>query len=263
MLPIVIIEVKMANVNTSTDVHEEALKLQTSFLKTISHEIRTPLNVIVGCCDVLSQPDCDSETREMLVVQLKRSVRYLLDFCDNAAFINSLEAGSVKPRPTEFDVIFTLDFIYNSTKSLLKAKKNNSICYVMNNSLGDNTAPVHLYGDDSLMCRAMVLIVENAIKFTEQGTITLSAGFCTDKDGREMLEIQVADTGIGIPKVYHRTIFQKFWKAPQNGSKIYDGAGLGLAIVKLIVDLLEGEIALVSDVGVGSTFSVRFPVSRC
>ena len=263
MLPIAIIEVKMANVNISTDVHEEALKLQTSFLKTISHEIRTPLNVIVGCCDVLSQPDCDSETREMLVVQLKRSVRYLLDFCDNAAFINSLEAGSVKPRPNEFDVIFTLDFIYNSTKSLLKAKKNNSICYVMNNSLGSHAEPVHLYGDDSLMCRAMVLIVENAIKFTEQGSITLSAGFCTAMDGREMLEIQVSDTGIGIPKEYHRNIFQKFWKAPQTGSKIYDGAGLGLSIVHQIVDLLEGEIALVSEVDKGSTFSVRFPVTRC
>ena len=96
----------MANVNTSTDVHEEALKLQTSFLKTISHEIRTPLNVIVGCCDVLSQPDCDSETREMLVVQLKRSVRYLLDFCDNAAFIlkrkRSPSSMALKGRPLGF-----------------------------------------------------------------------------------------------------------------------------------------------------------------
>ncbi len=253
----------MTNVNTSTDVHEEALKLQTEFLKTISHEIRTPLNVIVGCCDVLSQPDCDSETREMLVVQLKRSVRYLLDFCDNAAFLNSLEAGSIKPRPNEFDVIFTLDFIFNSTNSLLKAKKSNSVCYVMNNSLGNNDAPVHLYGDDSLMCRAMVLIVENAIKFTEKGTITLSAGFCTADDGREMLEIQVTDTGIGSPVVYQRKIFQKFWKAPQTGTKIYDGAGLGLAIVKLIVDLLEGEIDVLSEVGIGSVFAVRFPVTRC
>ena len=78
-----------------------------------------------------------------------------------------------------------------------------------------------------------------------------------------MLEIQVTDTGIGIPKVYHRKIFQKFWKAPQTGTKIYDGAGLGLAIVKQIVDLLEGEIAVISDVGVGSIFAVRFPVTRC
>lgn len=253
----------MANVNTGTDVHEEALKLQTEFLKTISHEIRTPLNVIVGCCDVLSQPDCDSETREMLVLQLKRSVRYLLDFCDNAAFLNSLESGSIRPRPNEFDVLFTIDFIFNSTNSLLKAKKSNSVCYVMNNSLSSNAAPVHLYGDDSLMCRAMVLIVENAIKFTEQGSITLSAEFCTRQDGREMLEIQVSDTGIGIPKVYHRKIFQKFWKVPQTGTKIYDGAGLGLPIVKLIVDLLEGEIDVTSEVGVGSTFAVRFPVTRC
>lgn len=252
----------MANGRNTDDVHEEALKLQTSFLKTISHEIRTPLNVIVGCCDVLSLPDCDSETREMLVVQLKRSVRYLLDFCDNAAFINSLESGSITPHPNEFDVLFTLDFIYNSTKSNLKAKRNNAVCYVMNNSLGKST-PVHLYGDDSLMCRAMVLIVDNAIKFTEEGSITLSAGFCTAKDGRDMLEIQVSDTGIGIPREYHNDIFQKFWKAPQTGSKIYDGAGLGLAIAKLIVDLLDGEITLQSEVGKGSVFSVRFPVTRC
>ena len=252
----------LGNISTD-DVHEEALKLQTAFLKTISHEIRTPLNVIVGCCDVLSQPDCDSETREMLVVQLKRSVRYLVDFFDNAAFLNSLEAGSVKPRPNAFDVTFTIDFIYNSTKTLLKAKRSNSVCYVMNNSLGNNATPVHLYGDDSLMCRAMVLVVENAIKFTEEGTITLSAGFCTAQDGREMLEIQVADTGIGIPKEYHRDIFQKFWKAPQTGSKIYDGAGLGLAIVRLIVELLKGEISVTSEVGKGSVFSVRFPVTKC
>ncbi|MBQ5549457.1 MAG: hypothetical protein IIT32_00195, partial [Bacteroidales bacterium] len=62
---------------------------------------------------------------------------------------------------------------------------------------------------------------------------------------------------------YHRDIFQKFWKAPQTGSKIYDGAGLGLAIVRLIVELLKGEISVTSEVGKGSVFSVRFPVTKC
>ncbi len=254
----------MANGNTSIDptVHEEALKLQTAFLKTISHEIRTPLNVIVGCCDVLSQPDCDNETREMLVVQLKRSVRYLLNFCDNAAFINSLEAGNIQPHPNEFDVIFTLDFIYNSTKSLLVADKRNAVCYVLNNSLGDSQ-PIHLYGDDSLMCHAVTLIVENAIKFTEEGTVTLSAKFHTANDGREMLEFQVADTGIGIDKEYHQSIFNKFWKVPQTGNKIYDGAGIGLAIAKQIVEMLDGEIILESTLGIGSIFTARFPITRC
>lgn len=251
----------MGHVNKDEYIHEEALKLQTSFLKTIAHEIRTPLNVIVGCCDVLSQPDCDNETREMLVIQLKRSVRYLLDFCDNAAFINSLESGSVMPRPNEFDVIFTLDFIYNSTKSLLKTSKKNHVCYVMNNSLGTATS-VRLFGDDSLMCRAVALIVENAIKFTDEGTITLSAGFEDDDDGRLMLLIQVSDTGIGIAKEYHHDIFKKFWKAPQTGSKIYDGAGLGLAIVQMIVDLLDGNISVKSELGEGTSFIVRFPVIR-
>ena len=247
---------------TSDYIREEALKMQNAFLKTISHEIRTPLNVIVGCCDVLSQPDCDTETREMLVLQLKRSVRYLVEFCDNAAFINSLESGTVTPHPNQFDVVFTLDFIFNSTKSLLKSDKRASVCYVMNNNLG-NGEHIYLFGDDSLMYRAMSLIVENAIKFTDEGSITLSASFQKAKDGREMLEIQVADTGIGIPKEYFKDIFLKFWKAPQNGSKIYGGAGLGLSIVKLIVDLLDGEISLISEVGKGSVFSVRFPVTRC
>lgn len=252
----------MIDGNISTDnVYEEALKLQTSFLKTISHEIRTPLNVIVGCCDVLSQPDCDSETREMLVLQLKRSVRHLVDFCDNAAFLNSLESGSVTPRPNEFDIFFTLDYIYNSTKSLLKNDKRSSVCYVMNNCLGSN-GPLHLYGDDSLMCRAVALLVENAIKFTEQGTITLSARFIHTLDNRLMLDIQVADTGIGIAKEHHNDVFKKFWKAPQTGDKIYDGAGLGLAIVKLIVELLGGDIRLKSEIGCGTTVAVRFPVTR-
>ena len=253
----------MANGNTSTDntVHEEALKLQTAFLKTISHEIRTPLNVIVGCCDVLSQPDCDTETREMLAVQLKRSVRYLLNFCDNAAFINNLEAGNITPHPNVFDVIFTIDFIYNSTKSLLVADKRNTVCYVLNNGLGASQT-IHLYGDDSLMCHAITLIVENAIKFTEEGTVTLSAGFYTDPNGMEMLEFQVTDTGIGIDKAYHRDIFKKFWKAPQTGSKCYDGAGLGLSIVKQIVELLDGDILVESTLGIGSTFTARFPIIR-
>ena len=66
-----------------------------------------------------------------------------------------------------------------------------------------------------------------------------------------------------FPKEYQKDIFLKFWKAPQTGSMIYDGAGLGLAIVKLIVDLLNGEISLMSEVGKGSVFSVRFPVTRC
>ncbi len=250
-----------ANHTTGNDAHEEALKMQTAFLKTISHEIRTPLNVIVGCCDVLSQPDCDTETREMLVVQLKRSIRNLLNFCDNAAFINSLEAGSVTPRPNLFDVLFTIEFIYNSTKSLIVAEKRNAVCYVLNNELG--SGHVRFYGDDGLICRAVTLLVENAIKFTEEGTVTLSAGFCTERDGMEMLEIQVSDTGIGIDKEYHADIFKKFWKAPQTGHKIYDGTGLGLTIVQGIVELLDGTVHMKSEPGRGSTFSVRFPVTTC
>lgn len=252
--------------NTSIDnaVYEEALKLQTAFLKTISHEIRTPLNVIVGCCDVLSLPDCDTETREMLVLQLKRSVRYLLNFCDNAAFINSLEAGSVVPHPNKFDAMFALEFIYNSAKSLIvAANKRDSVRYMLQNYLGgEGSSPVHIYGDDSLMCRAIALLVENAIKFTESGSVTLEAGFATATDGSDMLKIQVIDTGIGIAEEYHGDIFKKFWKAPQTGSKIYDGAGLGLAIVKNIVDLLNGNITVESAPGNGSVFTVMFPITR-
>lgn len=253
----------MANGNTSkeTTVHEEALRLQTAFLKTISHEIRTPLNVIVGCCDILSLPDCDSETREMLVIQLKRSIRYLLDFCDNAAFINGLEAGTIKPHPNKFDIIFTLDFIFNSTKSLLVEDKKNTVCYVQDNSLG-TTQPLHLYGDDSLMCHAITRLVENAMKFTEKGTITLSARFHKTSHGKETLEFQVTDTGIGIPREHHQKIFQKFWKVPPTGDKIYDGAGIGLAIVKQITDILGGEIQVESEPGRGSTFTARYPITR-
>jgi signal transduction histidine kinase len=253
--------------NCSNDISKQLQNLQNAFLRAMSHEIRTPLNVIVGCCDELSQPDCDPNTRMLLLTQLRRSVRSLIDFCDNASIINMLEAGNVKVRNNQFDLQFTLDFIYCSTKSLVKIHdKNGIITYNFCNKI-PNTS-VHVIGDDSMICRVLTLLVDNAVKFTDTGTVTLTTDFYQGDNwidgmhGNCMLVAEVCDTGIGIAPEYHADIFNKFWKVPPT-DKIYDGVGLGLTIVNDIIKILGGSITVNSSLGKGASFTVRIPLEMC
>lgn len=242
---------------------EDADKLKTAFLNNLSHEIRTPLNAIVCSSDIISMPDTDPATYEELSEQIRKSTSYLLNLVDNIINISKLESGNtlIETRPT--DLVFLFKFIYDYNNAILTRDetKRQRITLLFNNQIKEHT--LNVSSDENFLRQIVSLLIENAIKFTENGTVSLLVNIDKENDNQEYLHIEVTDTGIGISQDDQKIIFEKFRKAANMGNKIYDGAGIGLAIIKKQIDMLNGTIQLESKVGAGSKFTVRIPITRC
>lgn len=244
----------------------ELLMLQNAFLNNIMHEIRTPLNAIIGCSDIISMPDTDRETVGEMSVQLRRYSSYLLKMIDNIVIMSKIQAGLIKVSPSKFDVLFLATYIYHSSRSLVVTDpaKNGKVSYTLVNNLGDK--PVLVWADDRMICQVANALVDNAIKFTDEGSVRLSAAVTAHQGKNEsdyILEIKVSDTGTGIAPENGEIIFDKFKKVSPDPSRIYDGAGLGLAIAKAQTEMMNGSLTFKSKVGEGTEFTLRVPVTRC
>lgn len=242
---------------------EDANKLKTAFLNNLSHEIRTPLNAIVCCSDIISMPDTDRETYCELSEQIRKSTRYLLNLVDNIINISKLESGntSIETRPT--DLVFLFKFIYDYNNAILARdeSKRQNIKLLFDNQIKEQSLKVS--SDENFLRQIVSLLIENAVKFTDQGTVLLTVNIENKDHDKEFLHIEVKDTGIGISQDDQKIIFEKFRKAANMGHKIYDGAGIGLAIIKKQIGMLNGTIQLESKLGVGSKFTVTIPITRC
>ncbi len=250
------------------DFMRELQKIQNAFLNNISHEIRTPLNAIVGCSDIMSMPDTDKETMAEMSQQVKRHSQYLLNMLDNILNISKLESGLFMERPNKFDLGFLFSYIYFSTKSLLmndRVKRDN-VTYQFISHL--DVTPLYVWADDSIICQMVTAIVDNAIKFTDIGTVTLAVSYqVSDIPGSGPsdynLVVDVEDTGWGIAPENQSLIFEKFRKVQPVDNRIYDGAGLGLAIVKNLAKVVDASIYLESEPGKGTKFRLKIPVVSC
>ncbi|MBR6179527.1 MAG: response regulator [Bacteroidales bacterium] len=242
---------------------EDADKLKTAFLNNLSHEIRTPLNAIVCCSDIISMPDTDPSTYGELSEQIKKSTRYLLNLVDNIIAISKLESGNttIVTKPTDLVFLFKYIFEYNKANLAHDETKRRNIQLIFNNQIKEHSLKVS--SDENFLRQIVSLLVENAVKFTEHGTVSLSVNIEKNETEQELLHIEVKDTGIGISQEDQKIIFEKFRKAANMGQKIYDGAGIGLAIIKKQIGMLNGNIQLESKLGVGSKFTVTIPITRC
>jgi len=248
---------------TAKERAEDADKLKTAFLNNLSHEIRTPLNAIVCCSDIISMPDTDRATYIELSEQIRKSTRYLLNLVDNIINISKLESGNttIETKPT--DLVFLLKFIFEYNNAILARDENKrqNIKLLFDNQIHEHSLKVS--SDENFLRQIVSLLIENAVKFTEHGTVSLSVNIEKDEDKQELLRIEVKDTGIGISQEDQKIIFEKFRKAAHLGQKIYDGAGIGLAIIKKQIGMLNGTIQLESKLGIGSKFTVKIPITRC
>jgi len=256
----------MENNNLDIDCKGDMLRVQNAFLNNISHEIRTPLNAIIGCSEIISMPDTDRETVGELSQQLRKHSNYLLKMLDNIITLSKLEAGLIKCNPSKFDLVFLFSYIYHSSRSLIATdfSKRNRVSYRMESLLGDT--PIYVWADDTIICQMVNALVDNAIKFTDDGSVTLSVSIAADSEKSSsdyVLEVRVSDTGIGIPLEGRASIFGKFKKLSPDPSRIFDGAGLGLAIVNTFADMVNGCISYESEPGKGTEFTLQIPVVRC
>ncbi|MBF0124288.1 MAG: response regulator [Magnetococcales bacterium] len=230
---------------------ESATQAKSNFLATMSHEIRTPLNVILGLGDMLLESTLGSEQRHHVEI-IQRSGQTLLSIINDILDFSRLEAYQF----TLADIPFSPHRVIEDNIRLMQvvaAQKNLALM-----SSIDREVPSVLLGDDNRISQVLLNLTNNAIKFTNQGQITVRLQPHPQK--QHTLLCSVADTGIGIAPEYRATIFDHFTQADTGAARRYGGTGLGLAISKRLVELMGGEIWLESCVDQGSTFYFTLPV---
>ena len=228
---------------------QEANKAKDEFLNVMSHELRTPLNVITGYAEVLGQGILGEIQREQMhaVTTISYQSRELLRMINEILQVGSIEAGKVKAN---CDDVNMLDFLVElRTGYEILSKKEISLHWNIPSRL-----PI-VRTDGEKLKHVLQNLINNAIKFTENGSVTVSAE-CISR----ALEFEVKDTGIGMPHDMLPSIFQMFRQLDSSNTRSYGGSGVGLYIVKKFVDLLGGKIEVESVLGKGSTFTVTLPL---
>ncbi len=236
---------------------EQASKAKEQFLSTMSHEIRTPLNAIIGMTDLMLMDDQPPEQLKHLRL-LKFSGENLLVLINDILDFNKIEAGKLEFEIVDFSLKSLLEKIHETLLGLAHRK---NLEFKLN---WDPDIPEYVKGDAVRINQVITNLINNAIKFTEEGYITLKARAIHQGSKACVVKFEVKDTGIGIPEEKIDTIFQSFEQASTTTTRKYGGSGLGLAIVKRILEYLNSSIKVHSTVGHGSTFyfELELPVGK-
>lgn len=229
------------------DKAEEASKLKTQFISTISHELRTPLYGVVGITNMLSD-----EHKELVnsphLKSLKFSARYLLTLVNDLLQVSKIEENKVVLENYTLNLEDEITIVSNSLSFIANQNKNQLVTYI------DPNIPEYLVGDKLRLSQILMNLVSNALKFTQNGTITISAQLVEKEESRCSIKFEVADTGVGIAEKDLSKIFEKFVQIDRKEDD-YQGAGLGLSIVKKLVMLFGSSITVKSKEGVGTQFT--------
>jgi CheY-like chemotaxis protein len=234
------------------DVAESATRAKSRFLSNMSHEIRTPLNGILGMLGMLKVPR-SAESMKQILDLADTSARHLLRIANEILDISRLEAGKLNIELTTFSPTATFDFVVSMLKSRAIVG-GNQLVYEVSPDM-----PAALIGDDGKIRQVAINLVGNALKFTANGTVTLSLSGHRLHDDEFMLRVSVSDTGIGISEDAQEKIFAEFTQADDSTVRRFGGTGLGLSICKNFVSLLGGELHVESEPGIGSTFWFDVP----
>jgi len=228
---------------------EQAAAARASFVANMSHEIRTPMNAILGFTDVLLDGELNTDQRRHLDT-IRSSGRALLRLLNEILDTAKLEKGAVELEHNDYNLLSLIDELSSTLAANARAKGLHVDIHY------DPALPTCLRGDELRVRQVLTNLLDNAIKFTEQGSVTLRADL---KD--EHLHFTVSDTGIGIAPERLAAIFEPFTQADASMTRRFGGTGLGTTICKQLVELMGGRIWAESEPGRGTTFHVVLPLA--
>ncbi|MCA1757675.1 MAG: response regulator [Bacteroidales bacterium] len=232
----------------ATLIAENAVKAKQQFLSNMSHEIRTPMNAIVGFTKVLFKTDLTVKQKEYLSA-IKMSGDALIVLINDILDLAKVDSGKMTFEKIPFKISLSLSAMIHLFETKIR-EKNLQVFKEY-----DNSIPDVLVGDPVRLHQIILNLVDNAVKFTSTGSITVSARLTKEDEENATIEFSVTDTGIGIAENKLTSIFENFQQASSNTSRLYGGTGLGLAIVKNLVEAQGGSIVVKSQIDTGTTFS--------
>lgn len=251
------VEVRTSEMRSARDEAERANAAKSDFLATMSHEIRTPMNGMMVMAEMLSAAPLSEKHRRYTEI-ITRSGQGLLNIINDILDFSKIEAGRLELE----GIPFSIDTLVEDVASLFseRAREKNltiATCIAPN-------VPLNLIGDPTRVNQVLTNLVNNALKFTESGGVTIEVNRAADpaRDGYAGIDVHIRDTGIGIARDKIGAIFERFTQADQTITRKFGGTGLGLSISKKLVDAMGGEIVVTSEPGVGSDFcfSIELPV---
>lgn len=228
---------------------ERASAAKTVFLRTMSHELRTPLNAIMGYTELLDMGTSGpvTEGQRGHISRIGRSSRHLLSLIDEVLILAQEGGDARMPDRTEVAVTELLGAVREMTEPQAEAR---GLAFTV-----EATDDVVIETDEQWLRQILLNLVANAIKFTNSGSVTLTAGVENDE-----FVARIRDTGIGIAAEHREQVFEPFWQAQQGTTRLYGGTGLGLSVSRELARRLGGDVHVDSTVGSGSVFTVRLPL---
>src|SRR6516164_2075834 len=227
---------------------------KSQFVASMSHELRTPLNAIIGLTEVMvsNAPRFGTEKAQEPLRRVHGAGTHLLGLINQVLDLSKIEAGKLELSPETVNVAPLLEDIIGTARQLAEHNKNRLVVESPEN-LGSLTV-------DPMRLRQILLnLLSNACKFTKQGEVRLRVKRVVD--GRDWIEIAVADTGIGMTPEQQAKLFEEFTQADSSTARQYGGTGLGLAITRKLARMMGGDVTVTSEPGKGSVFTVRLPGS--